>query len=599
MTRTAPTGSASIRRLASILLVLAAAGFAPALAATEPCRVIDDPAGDVAGPLGTPRPTAIAGATVDLLGVSLAVRRDAIIATVAVRDLGAQATAGTDGAFYTVFWSLGHARYFAQATRVGPGWTFSAGRAAGLDDTVPQQGPPADGVVSIGRDEVRIYAPRAIVGAPAGGALLHRVRAASQESIRRAPGVVDGQPQQPAVMSDAAGGPEGGRFLIGGGCLPGLTAAGERCIVALDAATDATGGRLPYAFDGTALEADTRRLPVGPVDPATEIVSLQLGSNVSTLIVEVAVAGLAAPIPDGADGERWDVSWRNGDRVDGAFAERRASGAVFGYRTGDRATPTTGIVDRASGTVRILVPLHEIGAASTARLTSVAAVASLVVGGVADVRDTAPDQTVFAAQYVTGVSCAAQQQAACPVVLDVLGDAGPAADQEGNAVPEEQPASDLSAAGAAAPDGSLVLTARLRDLGAPPPDGFDLQGWTISFTWQGVRYYGQAERSATSTVFRYGAYGPASQSAAPTGPGFGRNRAEGAIDPQTGIVRIAVPREAIGATADGAVLADLGAVSWVMKTGEVSDGVYAPTAPYLLIDQSPVAPYAIGLACGA
>ena len=70
---------------------------------------------------------------------------------------------------------------------------------------------------------------------------------------------------------------------------------------------------------------------------------------------------------------------------------------------------------------------------------------------------------------------------------------------------------------------------------------------------------------------------------------------------QTELAAIAgrVPPIAIlGDVCDGALLTDVGAQSWVMSTGKVTDGVYTP-ARHLRVDDTPIAPYRTGLACGA
>ncbi|HVL88651.1 MAG TPA: hypothetical protein VM841_00305 [Actinomycetota bacterium] len=590
-----------MKRFVAAFTVAALAFAIPAAspASVAECRVLTDATGDVAGPLGTARPSRTAGASVDLTGVTMHGNAPGVLVTISVTDLKAPPTVGTGGAVYTTFWNVGADRFFAQALRVGREWSFSAGRAAGIDDAIPQQGTPVDGRIT-GAD-IRLRVPALLAGSPRVGGVLQQVRAKTQETLWQTPEALAGQTsiQPVAAMADAAGGPEGGRFLIGGACLPGISADGERCLVTTDLPGDATTGALPAAVRGTGADRELRDAPASAADPATDILALQMGSNVSTLIIEIALARLDAAMPTGADAQRWEVSWNDGRRVTTAFAERRTTGATFGYLADGAEYATTGSLDRVGAVVRILVPRHEIGAAEATRMNSIVARGMLVTGAVRDVRDIAPDIQAWSVQYVAGVSCVDQARAACPVALDVNGDAGPVVDHEGRTVPAYQPASDLLAVGASAPDGTLVLSVRVADAGAPPPDGFTMQGWTVSWTWRGIRYMAQAERTRDRVVFRTRALGPADKYGKPTGPAFiGTDEASGSIDAQAGVIRIVLRREYAGSPYDGAALTDMGALSWVMNDGKVAEGAYGP-ARHVTVDETPVAPYRMGLGCSA
>lgn len=563
------------------------------------CTVLTDPAGDVAGPLGTPRPAPKAGATVDLTGVAMRGGAGTLTVTMAIADLAAAPTAGAGGAIYTTFWTINGTRYFAQAMRIADHWSYAAGRAAEVEDTIPQQGTPVTG--KLAGSSIRIHVPSMTAGSPRAGSMLQQVRTRSQETLWQPPMVTSEQPEtQPvAEMSDAAGGPEGGRFLLAGACLPGISAAGERCLIAVDLPGDATAGPVPDAFEGTDAERATRTAPAGAVDPATEILAVQMGSNAATVVVDIAVARLDGAIPTGADAQRWDVTWSDGTRTITAFAQRSASGPSFGYQTGSVEMPTSGSLDRISGVVRILVPRHEIGADDVTRFNGIVARSSIAAGAVRDTRDTAPNTPTWATQYVAGASCADQARAACPVVLDPAGDAGPIVDHEGRTVPEPQPASDFLTAGAAGPDGSLVFSARVLDLSRPIPEDYDRQGWTISWTYRGIRYVAQAERTNGEVVFRVGSLGAGNDDSRPSGPVFNNTvEGSGTIDVQSGIVRIVVGREQVGNPSDGETLRNLGAQSWLMSSGKIVDGAYMP-APHVPVDDTPVAPYRTGLGCGA
>lgn len=588
-----------MRRLFAALTVALLAFGAPTLGRADAvCTVLTDPAGDVAGPLGTPRPTRNAGAAVDLTGVAMRGGAGTLTVTMSIADLWAAPTPGAGGAIYATFWTINGTRYFAQAVRLADSWSFSAGRAADVGDAIPQQGTPVTGKPV--KSSVRIHVPSVHAGSPRAGSLLQQVRTRTQETLWQAPQVTSEQPRtQPvAEMSDAAGGPEGGRFLLAGLCLPGISAAGERCLIAVDTPGDATAGPIPSAFEGTDVERQTASAPAGAVDPATEILAVQMGSNTATVVVDIAVARLDGAIPTGAQAQRWDVTWSDGARTISAYAQRTSGGPTFGYRVGDVEAPTSGSLDRIAGIVRILVPRHEIGADDVTRFTGIVARSSLAAGAVQDTRDTAPNTQTWATQYVAGASCADQARAACPVVLDVAGDAGPVVDHEGRTVPEPQPASDFLAAGAAGPAGTLVLSAKVLDLSGPIPQDYDRQGWTISWTHRGIRYVAQAERTASDVVFRVASLGAGNDDSRPAGPVFTNTvQATGTIDVQTGIVRIVVGRDQVGDPADGETLRNVGAQSWIMSSGKITDGAYMP-APHLNVDATPVAPYRTGLGCG-
>lgn len=594
------------------LMLIAALGLLlmpQAGGASAACGVLSDPVGDVSGPLGTARPTATAGRTIDMTDVTIASTADQMIVTIHVADLGASPTIGTTGAFYGVFFSSGANRFFAQASRIAGAWSFNAGPAVG--EALPQQGQPADGIALPSQDAVRIAVPRESVGSPDPGSMLQQIRAASQESASRAVQNNSGiEIREIAATSDRAGGADGGRLLVDGGCLPGISALGERCLMTGDAATDATSGVVPDAtsqtpvvdaLTGTPAENATRGAAFASVDPATEIVSVQTGFNPGTFIVEIGVAHLAQTIPAGADAERWDLRWIAGDTAYSAFAERRSSGPVFGFVTAGRSVPTTGSIDADSASIRILVPRHEIGADNEERLTNVQAISSIVVGSLRDPRDVAPNKDSFASQFIVGVSCADQQRAACPVVLDPIGDAGSFVDASGRTVPEYQPASDVTAAGVAAPDDSVVLSIRVQDIGAPPPDGFDMQGWTISWAFAGTRYIAQAERGRQSTVFRTAALGSAADYPGPSTAAFPATSkaADGTFDIQSGVIRIVAPRSDVGSPVNGDRLDEVGVRSWVMTARQVAGSANAPVRQYPNVDETQLAPYLVGIACSA
>lgn len=579
--------------VAALTMVLPLAGNA-----SPACGVLGDQSYDVAGPLGTPRPTPASGGGIDIISTSMTSYPDRIFVDIIVRNLSDRAFSGTGGSFYTTFWSLGAARFFAQASLVPGAYAYSAGPAAGINDAIPQQGTPVDGAVFLKLNKIRVIVPREVVGSPKDASLLQQIRAGTQESVwhvnqstAAGAGVT---PSMVAAGADRAGGPEGGRFLLGRTCIPSLSGAGERCLIAADSPRDASGGTAGDTTFGTPASPQVRASAAGAADPATEIVSLQMGSNEGTVIAEIGVGALDQQIPAGSDGERWEVTWTSGARAVTATAERRTTGTTFSYRL-DQGTayPTTGSIDTDAATIRILVPRYEIRAAGITRMTGILATSSLIVGAVPDVRDSAPNQQTFATQFVAGLSCAEQEKAACPVVLDPMADAGAAS----SGVPQNQDASDMLAAGVAAPSGSLIVSMRLADIGAPPPDGFSQQGWTFSWTHDGFRWFAQAERTRDRVIYRYGLLGDARDYQSPSGPKlFGGTAAEGVFDLQAGVLRISVPRDRVGLPQNGALLTDVGAQSWILRENGVAG---TEASPYVPVDTTPIAPYRVGLSCGA
>lgn len=355
----------------------------------------------------------------------------------------------------------------------------------------------------------------------------------------------------------------------------GTSGPGARCLVGTDSRTDSTANE-----------------PVRPADAAAELIAVQMGVAGGALVADVQVARIPEPAAkgdaDGARGNRWEVAW--GIDVPGqewpdwyVVAARRFGGVDdFWFETPEGVVPASGSIDESSGVVRMAVPRPPIGT----RLEDVSAAAATLVGSraVSDLRDWMPGDG-SSLSYVVGRSCGEQSLRACPVAADDAGDAGLAAAPETN-----QPALDLLGAGAESSRDTLTLSARVADMTAPPPAGFDLTGWTVSWAYEGIRWAAQAERYADgSLVFRYGATA-ANEDELP-GPYFGGVATNGTVDAANGVLTVDVPRASVGDPADGEALADLGAQSWAMATGNTA-------SPYQIADATEMRSHRMGVACG-
>lgn len=188
-------------------------------------------------------------------------------------------------------------------------------------------------------------------------------------------------------------------------------------------------------------------------------------------------------------------------------------------------------------------------------------------------------------------SCAEQEAHLCPVVTDRRGDAGVLRRRfSGRLLVENQPALDILAAGAETSPDAITVSVRLDDLTARRPLGFRMMGWTVSWLDGPVRRFAQAERSRSGVTFRYGV--AVRRKDALTGPTFGGYAATGVIDVAEGLVRIDVPRAALGLPPDGSSLAGFGAVSWLLRST-------LNTAAHRSIDRTSVGSYRVGPACSA
>ncbi|MHB8511126.1 MAG: hypothetical protein ACYDCC_03000 [Actinomycetota bacterium] len=611
------------RTIAWILGATMLIAFAPHPSfAQDTCNVLSDTGGHVTGPLGTARPTPNAGREIDLTNVWMSTDAQTLSISVNVVDLSAKPTIGTSGAFYGVFWSVGPNRYFAQASRLNDdNWMFQAGPAVG--ESLPQQGQQIDGNVDVSSNTISMTIPRSsYFGSDQVDGMLEQVRASSEETAGRA--VSSGQVtvKEVAATQDQIGGPDGGRYQSDSPCLPPVSGDGERCLVAVNPPHTPSTGAVPAAPavpsnvveppappalpapvpQGPDIQVQRPQTAVGSVDPATAINSVQMGSNPGTLVIEIGVGSLANPVPQGADAERWSVTWSANGIVYSAFAERHQQGPVFGYNDGNNTWPTTGSLDTDSATVRILVPRHEINADSIVRLTGVFAQSSIVVGPVQDVRDSAPATQQFGTQFIVGVACGDQEKSACPLIFDPAGESSASVNNPQSPDPENQPASDITAVGASAPDDTIVFSVRVANIGSDPPPGFDTQGWTVSWSYGGLRYIAQAERSGTTTKFMSGVSGPAGQTSTPNGADSAGSTktATGSFDAQAQTISIVVPRADINDPQDGEALTDLGASAWEATTQGQAQGQYVMRArDYPVVDTTQIAPYRVGLACSA
>jgi len=136
----------------------------------QPCPVVIDAAGDAG--LGRDRRTQ--DPSLDIRAVGVAPAGDALELSLRVEGTTRAPDADVREWGYTITWRYGGVRWFAQAEREVGGTVFRYGRAAGRGPTL------AGGARAAGRIEgrlLRIWVPRARVGAPADGDALLEVTA--------------------------------------------------------------------------------------------------------------------------------------------------------------------------------------------------------------------------------------------------------------------------------------------------------------------------------------------------------------------------------------------------------------------------------------
>jgi hypothetical protein len=340
----------------------------------------------------------------------------------------------------------------------------------------------------------------------------------------------------------------------------------------------------------TDVAGDQHTLPAQRPDTALDIRSLDVASNEATLVLAMQVAHLGNQVPAGELGQWWQVGWSMGDKTFNARAQRTVQGTSF--VTTDAAgtvRAAVGSLDQATDTITLLVPHRDIPFDNGTVLTSFTATSYQSLPGSGGLGgDQAPDTSPNDSGYVVGAACADQPMLACPVVLDPSGDASPDASTRKRSVSVDDGSLDLISTGAQTSADTLSISARVVDLKSSLPPGFDTDGWTISWSFAGTRYVAQAARSPKGQRFSYAA---TSDDGSLSGPIFGATATTGSIDPSTGLVRIDVPRDTVGAPTDGDLLRAFGAVAWAAHVGN-------PTA-YHVFDQTSQRRYAVGVSCGA
>lgn len=565
-------------KFALFVLVLYLVAIPAGAQTGETCDVLADPTGDAGGFFNafglSPTAASDGNGSIDITKVAMGVGSDDLVVEVTVKDLSAPLAHHGDGAIYTVYWELGEGGYyFVRANLSSAGWKFS--KSVPSEDGYGEV-TAASGSVDTARHALTIAMPLSAMGNPARGESLTKLAAHSAEIRTVPPGGDAESAAWVGIVGDYAPDSGTGRFVLDSRCPAGPSATGERCLILEDSPNDAAGGLLSE-----------------PVDPATEILSLQMGANRTTLVIEVAVADLSREVPDGWEAERWEVRWRQSGANSLAFAERSRGGESFGYQTADDAGHSTvGSLDPATGVVQILIPRDDLEAADGTRLGDIRVQSWQVKSLYWEGADSAPSYEEPGGTFVVGVSCAQQEAQACPVVLDVAGDAGPIIRWDGTEIPENQPALDLLAAGADARGDEIVASARLADLSADPPTGFDTVGWTVSWfdDEHKTRWFAQAQRSPSGTAFSYGV-DESGYEYYPSGPIFGGTETTGSLDPAAGVVSIRVARAGVGDPADGTPLEGFGASSWALSSGNT-------VATYEVVDSTEIGRYEVGLACG-
>lgn len=336
-------------------------------------------------------------------------------------------------------------------------------------------------------------------------------------------------------------------------------------------------------------------------DPATDIAAIRLGTDDTTLYVELEVADLPGDMPDDVYKQWWAVSW-NDDEEDATATRYQDGSWSFHYNSGgprsdDPGEPTAGSVDPAADTIRIEVPREELSITDGRRLTHVHAVEveyrePLIPGHRPySYGDIAPDVPF---QYLVGVPCAEQDTALCPVALDPSGDVRTGLYPGPGVSPD--PSLDIRSTGARTDGDTLILSATLEAVFDAPPLFAALAGWTISW-WDGeTRWYGQAAWTPDGEVrFTYGEDSGARAEARTTFRPDGMPTT-GELDRENDVVRIKVPREGVGNPFDDVRLAGFLATSWANPLPTRNPALYVDMLP---ADRTDWGRYRVGVDCRA
>lgn len=537
-----------------VIAIVAAATLAPAGARAAGCTVVFDPVRDVAL-AGAPLDDRLgASNAIDLTGVELVATGAAVSARASVRNLLAPPPPGVTGAIYEVTWTADARAITARAERHGTAWTFFW-----FDDG--EAGGATTGLVDRAGSAVVIDVPSEV-----SPGTLERVRARAVET-----GSARGVPFRLHEDSAPNAGP-GGTFVPGGSCAWSTAGIGDACEVL----------RAPArAGDGD---------PAEVIDGSTRIREVRLAAAPRSIVAEIAVNELEPPA-DGVDAQRWEISWFNprwGETNERqmAFAERRGERVDFGYTRGGRSLAVaTGALDHAADVVRIVIPRDDLRLLDGTRLEDVRAATYDVDGSAATMRDALPASNE-PGSWVVGATCDAEAVQACPVVVDVGGDARLL--QTGRPAPPSYAMLDLRAAGAA-PRGDVVeLSARVADLAGEVPPAADVVGWTVSWLDGDRRMYAQAERYPEGDVFRYGSR--EAEGIEPAGPTFAGFATRGSFDRARNVVTIEVPRAML--PDDGTTLSGFGATAWALSGRNTA-------AVYLVWDDTGARTYESGIDCSA
>jgi hypothetical protein len=327
--------------------------------------------------------------------------------------------------------------------------------------------------------------------------------------------------------------------------------------------------------------------------PSLDIRSLPFGATAEALTIDIGVAALGAPPPQ-VDAQEYTAFFTldtpEAERTVSLFAQRSDAGFSFSYGMRPAFGSTAGRFDVGSSTIRIMVPRAVLAVPDGTKVTGLRASTYRARGGgiLLDEHDTAPDRTRETADFVLAPECGAAEVLQCPVVLDAESDSGLVGIDD-LLVPEPEPALDLLRAGASTVEGTIRLSARLASLGSLPPGARSVAVVVSWYAGGSQRWVGQAVRAADGTTsFTYGRTGGSE-----TFPGSrisDGTPTTGTADLATGVVRIDIPRAAVGSPPDGAVLPSLGAST----SAENVTGPFVETGG----DVTRVRAYLVGTDCG-
>jgi hypothetical protein len=280
-------------------------------------------------------------------------------------------------------------------------------------------------------------------------------------------------------------------------------------------------------------------------------------------------------------------------------AQRNPGQPAFAWmedpRTQERARNLPVVIDATANLVRIDIPRAWVALSDPALLNGVCAESRVYGVLTVTTQDLAPESGV---SLWFDERCSTVLAAPCPPVADPAGDARHTQSVIASVpMSENEPAADLLAVGVETGATTLVVSMRVAGLATPMAERRNGVGWTASWGYGGTRWWAQAARPiAGEPQFTVGSdlTEPDSQPA----PAYEQGtQVAGSIDPGAGIVRVVVPRAAVGSPPDGEALDQFGAVSWTDSRLDASTTDF--TSGSMTADRTGTARPLVGVLCPA